>query len=66
MKLVIDRFEGKFAVCQDCETNRMIDLDISILPEDAHSGDFIELNVSLQKGDEIKKDVQEIINSLWD
>lgn len=39
-KLIIDRFEGDFAVCE-CENGSMKDIEKSILPQDAKEGSVL-------------------------
>ena len=41
MKLVLDRFEGEFAICEDMETRNLIDYHIDSLPEGASPGDVL-------------------------
>lgn len=40
-KYIIDRFEEEFAVCEDQETEEMIDILIERLPENVEEGDVI-------------------------
>ena len=40
MKYIIDRFEGKWAVCE-AEDGKMIDIEKSKLPKNARAGDVI-------------------------
>lgn len=56
MKMIIDRFEGKYAVCE-MENLEMKDIEISKLPENAKEGDVLIVN-----GDEIKIDEEETKN----
>lgn len=56
MKMIIDRFEGKYAVCE-MENLEMKDIEISKLPENAKEGDVLIVN-----GDEIKIDKEETKN----
>jgi len=38
----IDRFEGDFAICENRETNEMINIEKSLLPEECKEGDIIK------------------------
>lgn len=38
----IDRFEGEFAICENKQTNEMVNIKRSLLPEDCNEGDIIE------------------------
>ena len=62
MKLVIDRFEGDFAVCE-IQIPNMIHIKKSELPEQAEEGSVLILDVppvfSVPCGDAIKLDEQE-------
>ncbi len=40
MRLIIDRFEGDFAVCE-VEKGQYTNIPISELPQDVHEGDII-------------------------
>jgi len=40
-KYIVDRFEDIYAVCEDFETEEMIDILIEKLPEDVQEGDVI-------------------------
>ena len=39
--LIIDRFEGEFAVCCDTESDAAENISISLLPEGAKEGDVL-------------------------
>ena len=41
MKMVLDRFVGNYAVCEDMETRDLIEYPIKSLPEDAAPGDVL-------------------------
>lgn len=53
MIVIIDRFEGEFAVCE-CEDKTMINIEIDKLPQDIHEGDVLVID-----GDNIKVDYEE-------
>lgn len=55
-RYTIDRFEEKFAVCEDRETGQMININRSELPEDVKEGSIIMLT---EEGYRIDKDMQE-------
>ena len=40
-RLVVDRFEGEMAVCQDPETRAMEDVPRAMLPEGTREGDVL-------------------------
>jgi hypothetical protein len=41
--LVVDRFEGSFAVCEQ-EDGSMIDVDMKVLPEGTREGDVLKFD----------------------
>ncbi len=41
MRYIIDRFEGRFAVCEN-ENREMVNIPASMLPEGAKEGDVLE------------------------
>lgn len=68
MQLIIDRFEGDFAVCQNRETKEMLDLDRKLLPSDAKEGDFIEYKdgkVELLDNTALRERIRERMRKLW-
>ncbi len=56
MKVIIDRFEGEFAVCEK-ENLDMMDIEIKKLPEGVREGDVLII-----EGDDIKIDRDETEN----
>ncbi|SKC86996.1 DUF3006 domain-containing protein [Maledivibacter halophilus] len=70
MKLVIDRFEGDYAVCEK-EDRIMIDIEKSKLPSDAKEGDVIVLidgkySIDLEETNKRKKEIEKLIDDLWE
>lgn len=66
----IDRFEGNFAVCENTQTNKIINIEKSLLPDDCKEGDIIKfengkytLDVSQSKKE--KEDIKNLVNSLF-
>ena len=53
MKVIIDRFEGDFAVCEK-EDRSMINIERSNIPQEARPGDVLNI-----KDGEIKIDIEE-------
>jgi len=39
--MVLDRFEGEIAVCEDMETRELLELQKETLPEDVSPGDVL-------------------------
>ncbi len=64
MKVVIDRFEGKYAIV---ETNNkeFYHLEKQLL-ESASEGDIIEIKVLTKETKERKKKIDELVNTLFE
>lgn len=61
--LVIDRFEGNIAVCEDRETEEMINVEISKLPENIQEGDILRyINNKYEIDEEERAKVEDRIN----
>lgn len=66
----IDRFEGIFAVCENIETNEIINIDKSLLPENCTEGDIIKLENNVYIKDEIvtkntQEEIKNMVNNLF-
>ncbi len=73
MKVVIDRFEGDFAVCEK-KDRTMIDIERSKLPFDAKEGDVLDIVLDMQDNKIVidreatnkrKKDIELLTEDLW-
>lgn len=69
MKVIIDRFEGEYAVCEK-ENLEMIDIEKHKLPLGAKEGDVLIFSEGSIKIDEIetrnrKEKIQNLMDSLW-
>lgn len=69
-ELVIDRFEGNFAICEDRKTGKKVEILKEDLEEGLKEGDIIKeekgkyvKNIELQE--EIEKRIEEKMNKLW-
>ena len=68
MKLIIDRIEGEYVVCENQETKEILNLDRTYFPSNAKDGDLIEFAdglVTILDNTEIKNRIQEKMNNLW-
>lgn len=68
MKVTIDRFEGKFAVCEK-ENREMIDIERDKIPEVAKEGDILILDgdvitVDREQTKQRKEEIQNLFNRL--
>ena len=70
MRLIIDRFEGDFAVCEN-ENRKMINIEKSKLPKEAKEGSALIINGDKIEIDHIetenrRKRIKEMMDSLWE
>lgn len=65
MELIIDRFEGKYAILE-LPNNKTAEVVKSILPKNAKEGDVIEISVSTEKTLSRKKEVEDLYKHLWE
>lgn len=63
-KLIIDRFEGDFAVCET-ENLSFIDIPKAVLPEEAKEGDVIAISIDKSETDKRKEKIAGLMNSLF-
>lgn len=62
--LVIDRFEGNFAVCENRETLEMENIEISKLPQNIKQGDVIKSkNNQFELDEQSKSEIEERIKN---
>ncbi|NLZ48065.1 MAG: DUF3006 domain-containing protein [Clostridiales bacterium] len=69
MKVVIDRFEGEYAVCEKNDRT-MIDIERIKLPPEAKEGDVLEIKenqitIDREATDKRKKEIEELTKDLW-
>lgn len=68
MKLIVDRIEENFVVCENYESGEILNLDISLFPKGIKSSDLLELNdgvLTLLNNNEINKRISKKMNQLW-
>lgn len=69
MKLIIDRFEGNFAVCE-MENKEIIDIERSRIPKEAKEGDILVINsdkiyISYEETEKRRSEIERLANELW-
>jgi len=69
MKVIIDRFEGDFAVCEK-EDRKMIDIERDKVPSTAKEGDVLDITndkitIDLEETKKRKKEIEELTKDLW-
>lgn len=70
MKLIIDRFEGKFAVCED-ENKKLINIKKEDIPKEAKEGDVLVLVehryvIDYTNTENRKKYIEVLTKDLWE
>lgn len=71
MRVIIDRFEGEFAVCELSDEERMINLTPKDLPEGAKPGDVLiisdgSITIDNEETADRKKRINNLLDSLWE
>lgn len=63
-KLIIDRFEGDFAVCET-EALEFVNLPKAALPSGVKEGDVIAISIDKLETDKRKEKIEGLMNSLF-
>lgn len=64
MEVVIDRFEGEFAVVE-LPNKKFAEMERSLLPG-AKEGDVVEITLNRDKTEARKKEMQSLMESVWE
>ena len=66
MKLIIDRFEGEFAVCE-MENRNMVNISKNILPEDVIEGDVLNIEIKIDVEETLKRrsEISKLTKGIW-
>lgn len=69
MRLIIDRFEGIYAICEK-EDKTMVDIEKDKLPKNAKIGDVIEIArdsiyINTKETEKRRKEIEELTKDLW-
>jgi len=69
MKVIIDRFEGGFAVCEK-EDRKMLDIQREKVPNTAKEGDVLnitddKITIDIEETKKRKKEIEELTKDLW-
>lgn len=70
MKIIIDRFEGEYAICET-EDGEMINIKIVDLPNEAKEGDVLIFNgdifiIDNEAKEERKERIKKLMDDLWE
>ena len=63
MKVVIDRFEGEYAVVE-MEDKTMVNLPKVLVP-DAKEGDIVNIEVDVEETKKRKQKIKQLMNKMW-
>lgn len=63
MKVIIDRFEGEFAVVE-IELGKYVDIPKILLPN-AKEGDVVKIEIDKEETEGRKKHIQKLINNVF-
>lgn len=69
MKVVIDRFEGRFAVCEK-DDRTMMNIEKSKIPAKAAEGDVLDIEegtvtLDVEETARRKKEIEKLADDLW-
>lgn len=70
MQVIIDRFEGSFAVCED-ENRKMINIEKAKLPKEAKEGSVLiiqgdKIEIDHNETEKRKDRIKKMMGSLWE
>ena len=68
MKVIVDRIEGKWVICEIYASNEMISIKKSVFPAEIFSGDLFEFDgktVAAIENDFLSQRIQKKMNDLW-
>lgn len=70
MKVIIDRFEGDYAVCEK-EDQEMMEILRSEIPKEAKEGDVLiikgdQIKIDLGETEERRKRIEKLTKNLWE
>ena len=65
MKVIIDRFEGDFAVVE-LDNREMVDLRRKLVPIDAVEGDVLEIKINKQETESRRQRIEKLCKDLWE
>lgn len=68
MKLTIDRFEGEYVVCENTNTQEIVNLDRFYFPAECKEGDlvdFVDGAITVLDNSTAKERIKEKMEKLW-
>ncbi|KOA19368.1 hypothetical protein CLHOM_21590 [Clostridium homopropionicum DSM 5847] len=69
MKVIIDRFEGSYAVCEK-DNKQMINIPIASIPPEAREGTILiikdgKITIDFEETNRRKAEIEELTKDLW-
>jgi hypothetical protein len=65
MRIIIDRFEGDFAVVE-LEDKSFVDMPLKLIPEGAKEGDILEIEINREETEKLHEERKNKWLGLWD
>lgn len=65
MKIIIDRFEGEFAVVE-LEDKIIVDMPKALVPKGSREGDVLEIIINKSETENRKKRIEKMCEGLWE
>jgi len=65
VKVIIDRFEGDYAVVELPDMT-MVDMPRSLIPEGAKEGDVLVIGIDPDETDKRKERIKKLMDDLWE
>ena len=70
MEVIVDRFEGDFAVCEDRDTGEMVDFKRDDLPQNAKEGSILQYSngkfeLDSKQEQEVSERIKQKMDNLW-
>lgn len=65
MRVIIDRFEGEFAVVE-MPDKTTVNMPAVLLPENAAEGDVLEITIDHEESQKRKEKISRLMEELWE
>lgn len=65
MKVIIDRFEGNYAVVE-LEDKRVCNMPVELLPKGAKEGSVLKIEIDTEETNNQKERIKKLMDELWE
>lgn len=65
MKVIIDRFEGEFAVVE-LPDRKMVNMPKVLLPKQAREGDVIDIKINIEETKKQNDSIRKLMDEVWE